>query len=131
MKATLFIAGVSIPKARPRVTKRVTKQGFGITYTPKRSREWERTVALEYQRQCYGKFFAKEIPLRVKLEIVMPGSGSRASIRGDWENHAKSVCDALNQVAWADDIQITEAHVLKRRAGENERAGVYVEIEQS
>ena len=128
MIARFFIAGISTPKARPRVV-RAKKTGFPITYTPKSTVQWERTITLEYQRQCKGIFFDKTLALRISIEIVMPGSGSPASIRGDWENHAKSLCDALNSVAWHDDSQITEAHVLKRRARKSEAVGVHVEIE--
>lgn len=128
MKASFFIRGVSIPKARPRVV-RGKKTAFPITYTPKSTVEWEKTVATEYKRQCVDVFFDRDIPLRISIEIVMPGSGSRATIRGDWENHAKSACDALNSVAWHDDAQIVGAHVIKRRARKGEAPGVHVEIE--
>lgn len=30
---------------------------------------------------------------------------------GDWDNHAKAICDALNGICYLDDKQITEAHV--------------------
>lgn len=30
---------------------------------------------------------------------------------GDWDNHAKAICDALNGICYHDDKQITEAHV--------------------
>lgn len=128
MKASFFIPGISIPKARPRVV-RGKKSPFPIAYTPKSTVRWERTVATEYKRQCRGIFFAKDIPVKLDVEIVMPGSGSRATIRGDWENHAKSLCDALNLTAWHDDAQIVEAHVIKRRARKGEPAGVHVQIE--
>ena len=32
----------------------------------------------------------------------------------DWENIAKSVCDAFNGIVWDDDCQIVDAHVTKR-----------------
>lgn len=30
---------------------------------------------------------------------------------GDWDNHAKAICDALNGICYHDDRQITEAHI--------------------
>ena len=30
---------------------------------------------------------------------------------GDWDNHAKAICDALNGICYHDDKQITEAHI--------------------
>lgn len=129
-RAELFVQGTPIPKARPRVTNRRTKQGFAITYTPKPTVEWERLIAVEYQRQCRGIFFAKEIPLKFYTEIVCRGTGPISSIRGDWENFAKSCADALNGVAWHDDAQIVDGRAVKRRACKGERTGVYILIER-
>lgn len=129
MKVEFFVAGISVPKARPRVTNKLTKRGFAITYTPKSTVQWERTIAMEYRDQCEGIYFERHIALRLYAEVVMPGSGPPATIRGDWENHAKSLCDALNGVAYADDAQIVEGRVMKRRARIGEKPGVHVLIE--
>lgn len=129
LRAEFFVAGISVPKARPRVLRKTTKQGFAITYTPKTTVNWEKVIADEYRHQCPGIFFTREIPLRLYAEIVMPGTGPASTIRGDWENHAKSLCDALNTVAYDDDAQIVDGHAVKRRAHKGERPGVYILIE--
>ena len=30
---------------------------------------------------------------------------------GDWDNHAKAICDALNGICYEDDRQIIEGHI--------------------
>lgn len=30
---------------------------------------------------------------------------------GDWDNHAKAICDALNGICYTDDRQIVDGHV--------------------
>lgn len=30
---------------------------------------------------------------------------------GDWDNHAKAICDALNGICYIDDRQIIDAHI--------------------
>ena len=128
MKASFFVQGVPVPKARPRVVQ--SRNGkFPIAYTPKETVKWEKTIAEEYKRQCKGIFFDKDIALRFYAEIVCPGNGPLSSIRGDWENYAKSCADALNGVAWHDDAQIVDGRTVKRRAKKGEQCGVYILIE--
>lgn len=126
-RASFFVPGTPIPKARPRVVR--GKGKFPITYTPKTTIRWERTVAAEFKRQCKGIFFEKSIALKFYAELVMPGAGSLTTIRGDIDNHGKSILDALNSLAFDDDSQITDLHVLKRRARKGEQTGAYIVIE--
>ena len=34
---------------------------------------------------------------------------------GDWDNHAKAICDALNGICFSDDRQIIDGHVRLHR----------------
>jgi Holliday junction resolvase RusA-like endonuclease len=45
----------------------------------------------------------------------------------DWDNVAKSVCDALNGIVYMDDTQIVDAHVTKVYAA---NAGVDVGVKE-
>ncbi len=128
LRATFFVAGIPIPKARPRVVRRKNAP-FPMTYTPKTTRDWEKLIANEYTRQCKGVFFEKSIPLRFYAEIVCPGTGSLSSVRGDIDNYCKAIFDALNELAFTDDSQVINLHVLKRRAKKDEQCGAYIEIE--
>lgn len=117
-----FIAGKPVPQARARVTRRGT-------YTPRSSVAWQERVRLAFRQACKGVFYPAGTPLRFTAEVVCSGRGPRARIRGDLDNYAKGLKDALNSVAYVDDIQIVELIVTKRRAGKTEATGAYVTIE--
>ena len=55
-----------------------------------------------------------------------PGHGS-----GDWDNLAKSVCDALTGIAWADDTQIVSGAATKRYADPGEQPHTLVTIREA
>jgi Holliday junction resolvase RusA-like endonuclease len=38
----------------------------------------------------------------------------------DWDNVAKSICDAMNGIIYVDDTQIVEAHITKQYAQQAE-----------
>lgn len=122
MKISFFVEGKPVPKARPRVTRHGA-------YTPLTTRDWEQQVRLAYQLNCRGLFFEKHVALKFRAEIVCRGRGRAASIAGDWENYAKAICDALNGLAYVDDIQIVDGQTVKRRARKGEPTGVFVAIE--
>lgn len=120
------VRGVPVPKARARV---VTANGRTHSYTPDRTAAWEGEIVRAFRAAYPGwEPIPRGVAIKVTAEFVCPGRGSAASIRGDWDNFAKSL-DALNGVAWDDDIQIVEARVRKRRAKRGEFPGVIVVIE--
>ena len=45
---------------------------------------------------------------------------------GDFDNHAKSICDALNKIVYADDSQIIRCVVEKITDGLNPRVEVKI-----
>ena len=49
-----------------------------------------------------------------RLQQQMRNNEVKPVVKPDWDNVGKIVCDALNGVAWHDDVQIVEAHVEKR-----------------
>jgi Holliday junction resolvase RusA-like endonuclease len=102
---------------------------FPITYTPKTTVERERQIATEYKQQCAGTYFDSDVALKVYAEFLCPGRGPDSSIRGDIDNYAKAVLDALNSVAYHSDIQVVDKHARKRRAKRGEQTGAYIVIE--
>ncbi len=122
VKFTVF--GAPQGKARHRVAHRGTRT---IAYTPAKSAAYEEIVKLEYQRQCGHKFPAKT-PLRVNILAFCPipksatkrtRNGMEAgeiypTVKPDWDNVGKIVCDALNGIAYHDDAQVVSATVDKR-----------------
>lgn len=74
-----------------------------------RNREWQRVV----DSKCH---------LRVSLHFV------RQHDRGDWDNHAKSITDGMNGIAWADDRLVRYALIsVETWPREHPRVEVLVE----
>lgn len=117
---TLTIPGEPVTKARPRVTQ------AGFTYTPAKTKNYETFVrelfyaehgqvmmdgAIKAEIIAYfpiPKSTAKKLHVQMATEQY-PHIKSR-----DADNVAKSVLDALNDVAYKDDCQIADLLVLKR-----------------
>lgn len=107
-------------KARPRVT-------MHGTYTPKKTRDYEKHVLLSYDMQCAGAMFPADAALQVVINAYFPIPKSagkrkrdrmqegeiRPKVKPDLDNIAKAICDALNGNAWRDDAQVVSLHVQK------------------
>lgn len=117
MVVEFVVDGEPVAKGRPRFTM------TGRAYTPKRTHDYEKKVKEAYS----GEMFPEDIPLEVHIDAYfqIPKSVSkkrheemrRGSIRPmkkpDADNIAKSICDALNGVAYADDKQVIRLVVDK------------------
>lgn len=107
----LEIPGTAIPKGRPRA-------GRGRVYTPGRTRDWEEYVGWLFVSQ-FGR------PLLEGAITVDITIGGRP--RGDVDNLAKSILDALNGIAYRDDSQVLELRVRKTPGGV---PGVLVQLQE-
>lgn len=96
----LTVPGDPLSKARPRVYN-----GHGVT--DRRTRNSENRVYSEFRRK-YGDVEPIKGPVRIRLKFWMASRHPR-----DWDNLAKLATDALNGVAYQDDVQIVEAQVSK------------------
>lgn len=109
--AVFTIHAAPVGKARPRVTSHGT-------YTPKKTRDYEKLVQLEYKKQC-GKYFGekalivdiianfpipKSKPKTIRQEML--AGRIRPTVKSDADNIAKAVLDALNGIAYHDDSQV-------------------------
>ena len=115
-----IVPGEVVPKQRPRFTRN------GHAYTPKKTVDYENKVKSYFITEYpYGIPFT-EGPLEIVLNVYfkIPGSISKKkqddlllhhypTKRPDSDNLLKSVCDALNGVAYTDDCQIVMACVNK------------------
>jgi Holliday junction resolvase RusA-like endonuclease len=108
VNAVLFtVEGEPMSKARARVTK------TGHAYTPKATVDAEQRV-----KEAFGVTACEGFSKNVGVELAF-FQGTRA--RKDIDNMAKLVLDALNGVAWADDVQVScllarRVYVRKDRA---------------
>lgn len=57
-------------------------------------------------------------------------SHTHPAVRPDWDNLAKSVCDAANGILWEDDGQLVDVRVMKLYSWADRRVGVVLEIEE-
>ena len=111
METTFCVYGKPEGKARPRVT-------IHGTYTPKKTKQYEQAVQVEYKRQSGVYFDNKQLTVMIDAYYPIPKNTSKAKrkemlsgnirpvTRPDIDNCCKSIMDALNGIAWKDDAQI-------------------------
>jgi len=108
-----FVPGVPVPKKRPRVMK------TGITFTPKETEVYENLVRMAFKQKYPAREPASEnLHLCMTFAFPIPASAKRKKQpdkikegdyffhRPDLDNLVKTVLDALNHVAFADDSQV-------------------------
>lgn len=125
MMVRLTIPGEPQGKGRHRAVRR----GDHIaTYTPRKTKDYEDEVRFCY-RQEYGDLMAFAVDEPVSATIIaafgIPKSTSKRrkvemmagmvlpTKKPDTDNIAKIVLDALNGLAYPDDKQVVELHVIK------------------
>lgn len=118
------VDGVAVPKQRPRL-------GGRTAYTPKKTRDYEERVREAFRSSYYGfvPVFMKGTPVKACIEIIqqIPKSWSNSKTikaergeivpttrNGDLDNICKSILDALNGFAYADDAQVTTLIASKK-----------------
>jgi crossover junction endodeoxyribonuclease RusA len=100
-------------KQRPRTT---VKSGKAVTFTPPETREAEKRIREQWTAP------PEEGPISVivvfrdtdfDIEVAAADEPVSKKLRGDLDNYAKTVLDALNGVAWVDDKQIVSLYLIK------------------
>lgn len=121
------VQGASIAKGRPKFA-RMGK--FVKIYTPKETVSYENLVKLSFMNECGTDFKPFDCPLVVRIHAYFRrprshyGSGKNSEMlkksapefmtkKPDVDNTAKSVIDALNDVAFTDDKLIVALTVAK------------------
>jgi len=106
---------------RPQPLQRVRVCKNGFSYTPKESKDakaYIRHEAIEYLRaEGIEEPMEGNVSIWIKIYCEKPKcwyEGKPVTGGGDWDNHAKTVCDALNKVLYKDDRQIQRGAVIKR-----------------
>ena len=129
------IPGKIIGKGRPRLNSYT-----GAVYTPTRTKDYENLV-MQYFMIKYPKF--KQLEGRVSVEIVanfeVPKSTKKQDKilmlenkinpikKPDIDNIVKIILDAMNEIEFKDDTQITKLNVEKKYS---ETESVFVKIEE-
>jgi Holliday junction resolvase RusA-like endonuclease len=109
MSWAVKLDGVPVPKSRPRFTR------TGHAYTDPKTRDYEKTVGAAWVKQ-WGANMRLEGDLHATVIVGTP------NMRGDVDNFAKSVLDALQLVGAFDrgDEQVTSLRVFKVRTSREE-----------
>lgn len=87
------VPGPPVGKQRPRVTR-------GRTFTPKKTRAYEASIAMHARM---AGVTPSDGPVHVRIMACMPDKRRR-----DLDNVIKAVLDGLNGVAYHDDAQVTQ-----------------------
>ena len=121
----IVVEGRLTGKGRPRFFK-------GHAVTPQATRDYEKKVKTEYERQG-GELF--EVPVRIKItaykkvpksytkkrtELIRNGIEQPVN-KPDIDNICKIVLDALNGVAYKDDTQVIRLAISKKYTESTER----------
>ena len=135
MKYNFEIVGRPFGKQRPTFVRRGR---FSKVITPLKTVNYEVQVKEAFVRECNpNRLLTGPLGIILIVYHYIPKSTSkvkrqnmidgliRPELTPDWDNIGKVVCDALNQMAYADDKQIVDSHVLKYYG---ERPRVEVEV---
>lgn len=115
-----IIEGEPVPKGRPKFTR------TGHTYTPKKTREYEKYVRYQLMRQnpemipkgravyihfCFVKPYLKSWSNKYLKSVKK--LGLYAFKKPDLDNYIKSTLDACNGLLFEDDGQVVELNASK------------------
>lgn len=108
---TFRVYGDPVPKARPRARAFPLKGGGAMAsvYTPASSKKYEKAVAGAAAQAVVESDWSYSKDNRYALNIIV--NRRHANKGGDWDNYAKSICDACNGILWDDDRHIVSGHV--------------------
>lgn len=133
MTLEFTVPGAPVGKGRPRMTK------AGHTYTPQNTVQYENFVRYHYYLQCGRAKFDPDIPLDVRMvayfpipkslskkkQLLMRKNRLRPTKKPDCDNIAKSILDALNNIAYHDDSQVVD-HQLRKFYSDDPRVTVKI-----
>lgn len=114
--------GRSVPKMR-------AGRNGGISYVPKRNAAFEakiRAIAAVEMARSGMQTTPDACSVELAFDREMPKSWSKAkrllmrgepiTSRPDIDNQVKAIFDALNEVVWEDDCQVSDLHTSRRWA---------------
>ena len=134
---TFEVPGDPHGKGRPKFARR---GNFVQTYTDKKTASYEDLVRFHANIAMVDLApIEGAVAVYIYIKLAVPKSYSkkrteaclsgleRPTKKPDWDNVAKSICDAMNGIVYMDDTQIVDAHVTKVYAA---NAGVDVGVKE-
>ena len=124
MKVKFTVLGEPQGKGRPRFRN---AGAFVQTYTPDNTASYENLIKVEYRRQCRDFKFEPETPVDVritayygipkskpkKMQKLMEERKLRPLKKADADNVIKVYLDALNKLAYHDDVQVVDLQIRR------------------
>jgi Holliday junction resolvase RusA-like endonuclease len=121
------IPGTPGAKARPRFRSIKAKDGrtFPSAYSPSETTNYENLVKIAFRQVHCGAPSDCPIKMYIAAYFPIPASatkrfraecaddGKPVIKKPDFDNVAKIICDALNQIAFKDDSQVYDCRVQK------------------
>lgn len=133
MRVSFEIPGAPYGKARHRTTR------LGIQYTPKETTQYENLVKTMFVHNrgsweitllplflCITAYYAIPKSASKKARAEMIAGRIRPTKKPDYDNIAKVISDALNEIAYKDDSQVVDA-IIHKWYGEEPRVCVVLE----
>lgn len=101
-------------KQRPRIVKRKNSP-FPVAITPDETVAAEHSIRWLVRKEWDGAPWSCAVQVEITATLLPPKSIRRShpTVKPDWDNIGKLVCDALNGVCWRDDSQIVSGTVIK------------------
>ena len=135
MAITFTVPGEPVPQPRPKIS---TIGGRGRAYVPAKHPIHAYRQAVALLAKAAGATPTDAAPLTLEIELVMvrPKSHYKASGElnprtalkvppGDCSNYQKGIEDALNGIAWVDDVQVART-VVEKTYGKEARTTVRI-----
>ncbi len=134
---TILIQGVPVPQGRPKCT---TIGGNARMYDPPKSKkEKQRIAAIATAMMKEHGWEMIEGPITCRITFMMPlpksAERKRNPAKAQWhistpdaDNLAKTVLDALNEVAYHDDSQICNIHIMKVRCQQDDSPRTIIQL---
>lgn len=111
---TFTVPGTPRPKGRPRLGR------YGQVFTPRSTKTYEHKVSVYALK---AGIRVEPGPFTVTIELWFPDHRRR-----DVDNAAKGVLDALNGIAWDDDVEVKKLVSVRHQVDANDpRAVITIE----
>lgn len=99
---------------------------YGQYYPPK-YKQFQRDMSSEIGTLEWDEPLKGPVSVAITLLCKQPKNLTREyPCRGDVDNYSKGVLDALNGIAWVDDVQVTNLAVTKAYAPASERGSIKI-----
>ena len=120
---SFIIPGIPVGKGRARFARRGK---FMASYTPEKTVNYEALVKMCCSEAYKGEPMEGPISLHIRAYFPIPKSMKKALLlsaeserlpvtkKSDLDNIAKSICDAMNQIAFVEDAQVSDLYCIKR-----------------